>query len=71
MIIFDKLWVLMKNEGVTTYVLREKYGFDSRTIRRLKSNANTTTDTLSRLCDVLGCDIGDICENKNNAATEK
>ena len=35
MIVFDRLWETMKNKGVTTYTLREKYKFDSRKLRRL------------------------------------
>ena len=37
MIIFDKLWVLMKKKGVSTYQLRERCGIDSKTIRRLRA----------------------------------
>jgi len=60
MIVFDKLWETMKKEGITTYALIEKYNIDTRTIRRLKANKNTTTDTLSKLCDILKCNLEDI-----------
>ena len=40
MIVFDKLWVTMKEKDITTYQLREKCGIDSKTIRRLKANEN-------------------------------
>ena len=60
MIVFDKLWETMKSKGISTYVLIEKYNIDTRTIRRLKANKNTTTDTLNKLCDILSCDLGDI-----------
>ena len=46
MIIFDKLWVLMKKKGVSTYQLRERCGIDSKTIRRLRANENMETKTL-------------------------
>ena len=62
MIIFDRLWETMGKKGISTYALREKHGIDSRTIRRLKANENMTTDTLSRLCDILGCGLEDIAE---------
>jgi len=61
-IIFDKLWETMKEKGVSTYTLREKHNIDTRTIRRLKANANTTTDTLNALCDILDCSLHDIVE---------
>ena len=68
MIIFDKLWMTMKEKGVTTYMLREKSGIDSKTIRRLKHNENVETKTLDKLCSVLDCKIEDIVEyQKDNA----
>ena len=62
MIIFDKLWEVMKQNGVTTYQLREKCGIDSKTIRRLRANDNMETKTLNKLCSVLDCRIEDIAE---------
>ena len=62
MIVFDKLWETMKAKGVSTYTLREKHSIESKTIRRLKANKNTTTDTLNKLCKILGCKLGDIAE---------
>ncbi len=62
MIIFDKLWVTMKNKGVSTYQLREKCGIDSKTIRRLKANDNIETKTLNKLCAILDCRLEDIAE---------
>ena len=35
MIIFDRLWETMEKKGITTYMLREKCGIDSKTVRRL------------------------------------
>ncbi len=62
MITFDKLWKTMREKGISTYTLREKYNIDTRTIRRLKANANTTTDTLNSLCRILDCKLQDIAE---------
>lgn len=61
-IIFDRLWVTMKEKGITTYQLREKCGIDSKTVRRLKANENIETKTLSKLCAVLNCRLEDIAE---------
>ena len=60
MIIFDKLWVLMKKKGVSTYQLRERCGIDSKTIRRLRANENMETKTLDKLCTALDCRLEDI-----------
>ncbi|MBQ3153963.1 MAG: helix-turn-helix transcriptional regulator [Clostridia bacterium] len=62
MIVFDKLWVTMKEKGVSTYTLRERCGIDSKTVRRLKANENVETKTLDKLCAVLGCKLEDIAE---------
>lgn len=62
MIVFDKLWITMKNKGVSTYNLREKCGIDSKTVRRLRANENIETKTLNKLCTVLDCKLEDIAE---------
>ena len=62
MIRFDNLWVTMKKKGFTTYMLREKCGIDSKTVRRLRANENMETKTLNKLCDVLDCSLSDIAE---------
>ena len=63
MIIFDKLWVLMKKKGVSTYQLRERCGIDSKTIRRLRANE---TKTLDKLCAALDCKLEDIAEYRKD-----
>ncbi len=62
MIVFDKLWITMKEKGFSSYKLREKCGIDSKTIRRLKANENIETKTLDKLCLALNCRIEDIAE---------
>ena len=62
MIVFDKLWGVMKEKRVSTYLLREKCGIDSKTIRRLRANDNMETKTLNKLCAVLDCRLEDIAE---------
>ena len=62
MISFDKLWAFMEERDISTYYLREKAGIDSKTVRRLKANANMETKTLDKLCAVLQCRLEDIAE---------
>ena len=64
MIVFDKLWITMKNKGFSTYKLREECGIDSKTIRRLKANENIETKTIDKLCSALNCRVEDIMEYK-------
>jgi len=62
MIIFDKLWLVLKQKQVSTYQLRERCGIDSKTIRRLRANDNMETKTLNKLCAALSCGLEDIAE---------
>ena len=62
MIIFNKLWETMEQQGISTYVLREQCGIDSKTIRRLRANENIETKTLDKLCKALHCKLEDIAE---------
>ena len=68
MIVFDKLWTIMKKKGVSTYWLREKCGIDSKTVRRLRANENIETKTLDKLCQALDCNIEDIMEYRKGDA---
>ena len=62
MIIFDKLWDVMKEKDISTYQLREKCGIDSKTVRRLRANENMEAKTLNKLCVALDCRLEDIAE---------
>ena len=61
-IIFDKLWDVMREKGVSTYQLWEKCSIDSKTVRRLRANDNMETKTLNKLCSALDCRLEDIAE---------
>ena len=60
MIVYEKLWIVMKDKGISTYQLRERCGIDSKTIRRLRANDNMETKTLNKLCIALNCRLEDI-----------
>ena len=66
MIVFNKLWITMKEKGFSAYKLREQCGIDSKTIRRLKANENVKTKTIEKICSALGCRIEDIAEFVEN-----
>ena len=66
MIVFDKLWETMREKGISTYVLREECGIDSKTVRRLRKNENIETKTLDKLCTALDCKIEDVMEFVKN-----
>lgn len=66
MIVFDKLWNTMKKKGISTYRLREDYGFNTKTIAKLRQNGNVTTAILNKLCSMLYCDISEISEYRKD-----
>ena len=62
MIIYDRLWRIMKERNLSTYYLREQCGIDNKTVQRLRNNENTETKTLNKLCAALNCKLEDIAE---------
>ena len=62
MIVFDRLWDMMRERGISQYKLIKDYGVSRGQIDRLKKNENVSTYTLSRLCGILNCKLEDIAE---------
>lgn len=60
MISYDKLWKVMKKQGVTQYTLIKQHHISPGQITRLKRNESVSTHTLEIFCKILECDIGDI-----------
>lgn len=62
MIIFDKLWEVMREKNISQYKLINEYGISPEQITRLKRNENVKVSILNTLCNILDCDICDIIE---------
>ena len=62
MIVYDKLWLKMKEKGISQYQLIKNYGFSTGQLDRLRKNGNINSYTLNTLCKILECDIGEIAE---------
>lgn len=62
MILYDKLWVTMKEHGISQYKLIKEYGFSTGQLDRLRKNENLNTHTLDLLCAILSCRLEDIAE---------
>ena len=62
MISYEKLWMAMKERGVTQYALIKKYGVSPGQITRLKRNESVSTHTIEMFCKILNCDVGDIMQ---------
>lgn len=70
MIIFDKLFTLLKNRGISQYQLYTYKGISRSQIQRLKTG-NVNVNTLNNILNILeDCTLDDICEfipdNKEN-----
>ena len=55
LISYEPLWKTMKDKGITTYALINKYGINPRTINNLKHNKSITLFTMEKLCHILDC----------------
>ena len=62
MIVFDKLWITMKKNGISQYKLIKDYKISTGQLDRLRKNENLSTHTLDQLCKILNCKIEDIAE---------
>ena len=60
MISFEPLRELMKQRGISTYTLQEKYGFNPADVSRLKYNHDYTMKMVKRLCEIFNCEPSDI-----------
>lgn len=52
---YEPLWKTMKEKGISTYTLINKYGINPRTINNLKHGKSITLFTLEKLCQILDC----------------
>ena len=59
---YKKLWKLLIDKDMIKKDLRMKTGVSTTTMTSLSTNENVSTEILSKICDVLNCDVGDIME---------
>ncbi|WP_289302047.1 helix-turn-helix domain-containing protein [Sporofaciens musculi] len=61
MIVYDRLWETMKKKGVTQYSLIHDYNINEAQLDRFRKNGVIKTITIDRLCNILDCNVEDIC----------
>lgn len=66
MIVYDKLWITLKEKGVSQYTLIKKYGVSPAQITRLKRNESVSTHTIEMFCKILKCNVEDIMQFKDD-----
>ncbi len=64
MIVYDRLWVLLKEKKVSQYKLKNE-GISNSTLTRLKRNQPVSTETIEKLCTILECRVEDVMEYIN------
>ena len=62
MISYDNLWNVLKDKGITQYMLIKKYKISPGQITRLKRNESVSTHTIEIFCRILDCKVADIME---------
>jgi len=59
---YNKLWKVLIDKGMNKKDLKLASGISTTAIAKLGKGENLNTDTLLKICNVLNCDISDICE---------
>lgn len=68
---YKKLWKLLIDKEMNKQDLREKTKISKATITKMGKNENVNLDVLSKICNSLNCDIGDIVEIVPEAIIEE
>ena len=59
---YEKLWMTMKEQGITQYALIKRFGISPAQITRLKRNESVSTHTIETFCRILDCRVEDVME---------
>ena len=66
---YNKLWKLLIDKDMQKKDLQEAVKMSPNTMAKMGKNEKISMDVLSRICEALECDVGDIMEfipnNKN------
>ena len=62
MISYDNLWNVMKEKGITQYMLIKRYNISPGQITRLKRNESVSTHTIEMFCRILDFRVEDVME---------
>ena len=72
---YDKLWKLLVDKKMSRAELRKAANISSNTLTRMIKDEPVTLELLSRICNKLDCDFGDIVtyvsDGKTNNSTDE
>lgn len=60
MISYEPFWNTLKQKGISTYTLINKYHISSATIDRMKNGGGISTMKIDDFCRILQCETDDI-----------
>lgn len=67
MIVYEKLFALLQQKGLTMYSLRKDQVVGTATLEKMrKGEGNVDTRSIDRLCKYLSCQPGDIMEYRES-----
>lgn len=61
---YKKLWIKLIENNITKPQLRQMANLSPSTLTKLNKNEYVSMDVLTRICNILDCDFGDIVEVK-------
>lgn len=61
-IVYDKMIKLMNKNGITSYTVKRDNIIGQATFRKIKNGGDIDTRTISKMCEVLKCQPGDLLE---------
>lgn len=59
---YNKLWKMLIDRNMKKTDLIDAVKTSPNTIAKMGKNENVSMDVIARICEYLGCDIGDIIE---------
>lgn len=59
---YKKLWIKLAEKEITQVTLRKDLNIATGTMTKLRRNEEVALSVLLRICEYLGCNIGDICD---------
>ena len=60
MITYEKLWITMKEKGISQYDLVKNHQISKSLLQRLRKNEGISMNSVNTLCSILDCSIEDI-----------
>lgn len=66
----DRLWKNRKKKEVSQYSLIKDHHMNEAQLHRLRKNMVVKTTTLDHLCEILNCEIQEICQNIKSTSND-